>query len=113
MSNPRPYGNRTRRASKPVRTSPSQGIRAVAKNKATRLSAQCAQLPDGRGASIVIAAGRSILVAGPHVLDQQVPYRGRVADRFIRPDSPERQVRKLVGQLAALREWATLSKPAA
>ncbi len=49
----------------------------------------------------IVAVGHSILVAGFHILDRSVPYRG-LADWFLRRYDPERHALRLARQIEAL-----------
>ncbi len=81
--------------------------------KNTYLSAQCNRLRGRRGhGKATVAVGHSILVAAYYILERNVPYAGLGGDWFIRRDSQDRHVKKLVSQLKDLGYEVTIAHAA-
>jgi transposase len=103
----------TRHGSKWLRTALVESARAASRTKITYLAAQYNRLHGRRGhGNATVAVGHSILVASYYILERNVAYADLGGDWFLRRDTQERHVKKLVSQLKALGYEVTIEHAA-
>lgn len=100
---------KTRKANPYLRTALVEAANAAARTKNTYLRAQYEQIKRRHGhKKAIVAVAHSILIAGYHILNDEVPYHDLGGDYFVRRADPERIAKRLVAQLERLGHTVTL-----
>jgi transposase len=100
---------RVRKGNPHLRAALIESANAAPRSKNTYLRAQYEQVKRRRGhKKAIVAVAHSILIAGYHILKDDVPYHDLGPDYFTRRADPERLAKRLVAQLERLGHTVTL-----
>jgi transposase len=107
------HGGATRKGDSWLRGALGEAAAGAARTKDTYLQARYRRLAGRRGKKrALVAVGHSILIATWHMITHETTYSDLGPNRFLTRTDPDRQARKLIGQLHQLGFQVTLNPTA-